>query len=522
MHVSPDLPVTLEWLHHLEPEIEDADTELRYVNDAVVIDGEGFLLGGDEGHVEGIFTGCYYVDDRGPCLAVDARVAARAGATRERVEIPLTPDAVGILPGRFDGELRLVNVHADGEERDADPVVVVDATLRPPEVDALTPTGASLGQWVEVTGGGFVGPTDADPSAITLLDLDGVFRVDGGPPIDVRFTLIPEMLDGRTLRYVVNESDDLGRAVDLRSRQGRFDGTATPVTFFGRDEVSGAPQAVSLELLPVRQVVWLKFLPSYVESLYHFGLRGADAQVRARIIDVVRRDYAGVNLDVRTEEPADFALYSVVEISGPDPNGLGLLGYDNTPGKDVGNLRLYDAIGGVNALTQQDGYPGYGGVFIESLFAYSKHPGRFAASTDADRRFDKLFDPFRPDREGAPVVVSEAEGADTDLGNDACPADGRKARVDCAIFTLGNLIGTTVSHEIAHSLGLADPDGEDFHNTGDWIDALMDGGSYRPFAERAEIDGQGPGQFCQSNYDYLREILPTDLEDPLGGREDCY
>ena len=79
-----------------------------------------------------------------------------------------------------------------------------------------------------------------------------------------------------------------------------------------------------------------------------------------------------------------------------------------------------------------------------------------------------------------------------------------------------------MSHEIAHSLGLADPDGEDFHNTGDWIDALMDGGSYRPFAERAEIDGQGPGQFCQSNYDYLREILPTDLEDPLGGREDCY
>ena len=50
-----------------------------------------------------------------------------------------------------------------------------------------------------------------------------------------------------------------------------------------------------------------------------------------------------------------------------DPNGLGLFGYDNTPGKDDGNTRLYDKLGGLNAQTQQDGYPGYGGVFLESI-----------------------------------------------------------------------------------------------------------------------------------------------------------
>ena len=70
---------------------------------------------------------------------------------------------------------------------------------------------------------------------------------------------------------------------------------------------------------------------------------------------MVERDYAGINLELRDELPTDFALFSQGELSGPDPNGIGLIGYDNTPGKDEGNLRLYDRIGGVNALTQQGG-----------------------------------------------------------------------------------------------------------------------------------------------------------------------
>jgi hypothetical protein len=85
---------------------------------------------------------------------------------------------------------------------------------------------------------------------------------------------------------------------------------------------------------------------------------------------------------------------------------------------------------------------------------------------------------------------------------------------------LGSLIGTTASHEIAHALGLADPGGEEFHNTGDWDNALMDAGGARPFAERAELEGMGPGAFCQRNYDYLREVLPTTEPDPLQ-RTDC-
>ena len=46
----------------------------------------------------------------------------------------------------------------------------------------------------------------------------------------------------------------------------------------------------------------------------------------------------------------------------------------------------------------------------------------------------------------------------------------------------------------------------------------MDRGSSRTFRERAE----GPGRFCRVNYDYLREILPTSLPDPIPDRQDCY
>jgi len=73
-----------------------------------------------------------------------------------------------------------------------------------------------------------------------------------------------------------------------------------------------------------------------------------------------------------------------------------------------------------------------------------------------------------------------------------------------------------------HSIGLADPWGPGIHNSGDYPNALMDTGSARPFAERAELLGEGPGVFCLSQFEYLQQILPTDLPDPLPGRLECY
>jgi hypothetical protein len=256
-------------------------------------------------------------------------------------------------------------------------------------------------------------------------------------------------------------------------------------------------------------------------------LRAADRDIRARVLAVARRDYAGVNLELRTERPTDFALFSTVEIGGPDLNGRGYFGYDNTPGKDTDNQRLHDQIGGLNATTQEDGNPGYGGVFVESLFAFSQHPGGLATpAAAASPLFDAVFDPFRPDRGGRPALAADLAGGlpprDGGAGCPAAPSD-RQAQLGCAVFVLGSLIGTTMTHELGHSLGLAAPYGErtQYHDPGDAANRLMDGGAARTFEERAELAGQGPSVFCDDEYEYLRAILPSDEAPPAVSRPPC-
>ena len=179
----------------------------------------------------------------------------------------------------------------------------------------------------------------------------------------------------------------------------------------------------------------------------------------------------------------------------------------------------------MNAVTQEDGSPGYGGVFIESLFAFSTHPGDHAAEVDqSDERFDEIFDHFRPDQDGSPVTSGDLAGGAVDELTDSssCPASDRDAQIACAVFVLGSTVGTTLSHEIGHSLGLANPFGEGFHNNSDEPKRMMDNGGDRPFGERAEFEGEGPANFCVTEYEYLRQILPTaDPDDPTE-RPTCF
>ncbi len=64
-------------------------------------------------------------------------------------------------------------------------------------------------------------------------------------------------------------------------------------------------------------------------------------------------------------------------------------------------------------------------------------------------------------------------------------------------------------HEVGHSLGLTAIEGE-YHNIGDNDGWIMDSGNYRPFSERAEIDGNGSPVWAPFDRDYLERILPTD------------
>jgi hypothetical protein len=325
----------------------------------------------------------------------------------------------------------------------------------------------------------------------------------------VDLTLVPAFDSGQHLRYVLDETDALGQVIDLRRASGTLTGQIAPLTRKGNDEADGDATPVTLQLLPVKQVIYVRFMPSYQASLALYGVGNAQADVQKRIFSVAARDYAGVNVELRATPPTDFALYSEVDVEGPDPNALGLFGYDNTPGKDVGNMRLFDRIGGVNATTQSDGYPGYGGIFVDNFMVYSDHPAsRVQGQGIGTGDFDRVFDALRPDT-GSPVSEPEARaGIKALTSGSACgTARDRATIVACGVFVLGNLVGTTLTHEVGHSLGLADPTGELFHDPGDAPDRLMDAGGDRPFLERAELQGQGPGVFCGDEYVYLRGIL---------------
>lgn len=523
-YASAPLPVQLRLRLALTPTVTAIQTDtLTFVNDPIEVEGDGLLLGGDEGTSVAEVSGCFTPESGGGCLPVTpvtVPLRPRTPFDRGAATFAFVPEIAGIQPGTFVGEVVVRNVPAEGASAAA-PAVDVSYDLIPPEIFEFAPAAASLGQYVFVRGGGFVG---GQAGAFTEIQLEGTFAKNGGAPAPASLTLIPEFVDGRSVRYVVNEDDTLGHALDLRTDTGVFVGTATPVVSWAGDDLTGTPAPVQLELAPVRQVIYLEFQASYVEAMRLFGLRAIDQQIRDRIFAVVERAYAGVNVELRAEPPTDYALYEWVQLLGEDPNNMGLFGYDNSPGKDNGNVRLYDRLGGVNAQTQQDGYPGYGGVFVASLMGFSLHPTAGVASiSGADPAFDQIMDAFREDRGGTPVRAADlADGIETLQDGGPCPADDRPTRVACAAFVMGNLIGGTLAHEIGHSLGLANPGMEGFHNNGDAPGRLMDAGGDRPFLERAELGGVAAARLCEDEYQYLRTILPSDAPADDAPRPACF
>jgi len=521
---SPLFDARFELYEHLEPGPPSAASpEIAFVGDAIVVSSRHLLLGGAEGESVAIVEGC--VERDGGCEPVGpARLPLAPLGEFDRTAATFTwsPALSGLAAGVFAGTVLVENRHGDGTVLTS-PGADFEVDLHQTAIFGPAQAAASLGQYVTLEGGGFVA---TDGAGSTLLHFVGELeRPDGDGLESFDLILVPEVEDGRGLRYVLAEEDALGELVDMRAQTATLHGTLTPIVSFAGQELEGDGIPFRLDVRTIRQLVYLRFAPGYKKSLALFGMGAADALVRQRIVDVLERDYRGIGLEVRTSEPSDFALYSVVEIGGADPNGLGLLGYDNTPGKDVGNVRLYDVLGGVNAVTQFDGYPGYGGVFIESLFVFSAHPiGDYRGvdtSATAHPRFDQIFDSLRSDRGGAPLVAADMQGLVAPDSGAGCPGSTREQQARCAVWVLGSLVGTTLSHEIGHSLGLADPWGSAFHNFGDVENRIMDQGAARPFLERAEIDGHGPAVFCTEHYEYLRAILPGNAPAEPSARPSC-
>lgn len=472
-----------------------------HFEDLVVLHGGGLTTeteGPVSAHVVGDFTPA-----GGTAVPIDVslpvELADLGGRDRGVVVLPTALAGPTLRTGALHGTMALESTLASGQTRSAPPVPI-DLSFGPPELFALDPSVASLGRIVAVRGAGFLGRG----TETTLVRVEGTFTPEGGTAAPFAMELFPRWVSGSELGLVMEAEVQGGTLVAtlFGAQRGVLAGTATAVTLSGAAELDGAATPFSLTLGAPRQVVELRFLPGWYESLGHLGLAAAQAQVIDGIAQRIESLYAGHAVEVRTSAVVDYADagYAVVEIGGPDPNGSGLFGYDNSAGKDVGNLRLFDHIGGANAETQADGFPGYGGVFVESMLWWSSHPElagtRPVGAPDPDPLFDEVFDPVRAE----PATYDEAMG----VGGAT-----RVAIVARAIRALANLVGETTAHELGHSLGLAQPYGDPtaFHDVGDGDGCIMDAGAARPLGERMAEPGFSASHFCYDEPDYLSTIL---------------
>ncbi len=513
---SAQSPVDWHLRQTLQPRLDDflpvSAVGTVYLGSEVEALGDGFLMGeknGDgsiagEGLTEFRFAGSFDPDD-GPAQGIDRACAlAETSAMRDKDSGPLPAECLGIEPGVFSGEVTVVNVHPDDVEVIGNTLGGVTMQLGPTVLTRVSPTAASRGQVIEMSGRGFI-----SGSATTVVLIDGTFT-DSNNQItdysgDKALSIGPEVISGDLMHYVLKVvSDGKGGLTGLGVRAGVLRGIATPVVFWDTFQQQGVPLPGDVEftVLPQREVVYLKYLPGFTDALREFGLRNVEPLIKARILEVVQRDYQGINVEFRETRPTDFVEYGVVEIGGQDPNGRDLIGLDNTMTenglKDIGNIYFNDVVGGWNAESAESGHLAYGGVFVSSYLAFSpKSPN---AMPIADPLFDEVFEPFMPSRGGKLVEAGEYPGGQ------------RAEQISRAIRALGSMIGTTVSHEWGHTLGLAYGWGpaDIFHNIEPAENQIMDAGRYRPFDERAELSGKGPAVWTAENREYLEEILPMD------------
>lgn len=492
----------------LDPEVDVPDFFEIFVNDETALSGDGVLRDG-EGATELLFDG-EFVPETGAPESISGTLPVKVGAHRRDWLVSWPSTTIGIRPGTFNGTVTPRNSHAvSGDVLEGDPIAVEVKLLRT-EIDAFDPPAASRGEVMNVVGRGFI-PANPEAGQSMIFVLDGMFTTRGGTAIDFSgdnaVQLAPEAVEHHTQARLVlrtQTTDQGGRAdlTGLTARPGTFQGTVTPVLISGTTTVLGQPYRGELGIATTRQFVFVRFLPGFSESLGEFGLRNMEPEIRERIFQTLARDYEGVNIEFGPERPDNHVEYSIIEVGGPDPNGAGLFGLDNSAGKDTGNIRLNDIVGSENAESGEQGFYVFGGVFIESFRTFS--PSLDPNSEIASSRFDDVFSPFMPALGGTPVDASEYPGGE------------REELIDMAVHVMGSICGNTITHEIGHSLGMSFfqedliSDGQRFHNDFDEPGAIMDAGGNRTFEERAEIDGAPTPHFNNRNSEYLQTILPIE------------
>ena len=502
-NTSLPVPLTLDITSNLPIILGEAQDGTVHREMPLVVRGDG-IISDTEGTVVANIAG-NFTPTAGSKTPVSASlvVAPVSAEDRTRGTLRLTTAIGGIVSGEFLGTLQLVSTLKAGAQSTSG-VLPVSFNIQPASVLSVPAEPLYLGQRIPILGLGFLGASSSAGEA-TLLQLQGTMTDETTTTLN-NVEIVTQFVDGGLVEFPLDFSieNDALVANAFGTQRGTFNGTITPILVSSSGTEAGLPYETELSLGGVRQVAVIRFLPGFFSSLDAFGLSLSRDQLTSRILDRLKQLYAGINIEFHLETPPDNFIplaVSTLDIGGSDPNGLGAFGYDNTPGKDVGNLRLNDRIGGENAATQQDGSPGYGGVFIESYLWWSSTsppagpppPG----APEPDPLFDDVFDPLRK----SPATLDELLGSGS---------PERVAQVERAIRGLSHLIAETAAHELGHSLGLAAPYGSTsvFHNPTPEDGCIMDSGIYRPLGERMAEPEYPATRFCGDNAQYLRDILP--------------
>ncbi len=498
-------PFRTRWdgARQLPLEVSGASNAPAYYGQELVLQGTGFV-GPSEATVSARIVGTFTpVGGNAEPLDVTVPVVPAERLARDRGVLTLPVALGGLREGDVAATITVTADYAGGTSLRGTELPIA-FTLLPPDVFRPVDDALWLGEALRLSGGGFV----EEPGVTTIVNLRGTFSGPAGTTeVDGVEVVLDEASGSEGAFYMraVPEADALVSDVFGQAR-GTFEGTAQLSVTDGNALLEGAAAPLSFRIQGVRQVVWVRTLPGFYESLDRFGLGAAAGAIETQVRDRMVSLYSDWAVDFRLEEPLDVEPNHVtrIDLGGPDPNGIGLFGFDNTPGKDVHNLRLFDVIGGANFDTQVDGYPGYGGVFIESMLWWSSAPPaadggeltRPTGSPAGDPEFDALFDPIF----ARPATPAEISGEGDPV---------RVAQVAAAVSALANAIGETAAHELGHSFGLAQPTLENvFHNNGDTPGCLMDQGADRPFGERAALPGFTPTRWCGDAPAYLDSILP--------------
>ena len=490
------------------PQVSSVDVGEVHVNEAVSVRGAGFLRPQEGETVAVIRQGTLERPDGSTTDLTGERVPLSWAGQRDRADLRLDPGVFGVRRSSFEAVLKFENVRSDSRTISGEGTVEISGAFQQTYIAKLAPSAGSRGQKIAVRGRGFV-PSDEENGYGMLLRYEGKFipsdedrkvrDYTGAKAIErIPYRVVAEDEIAQNIWYSVEDRQLRG----LGSTPGVFDGEITPILFDESGEQEGLGWQGEFRVLPTKQVVYLKYLPSFSKALEKYGLRNVERAIRDRVLEVMRRDYAGYHLEVREEKPDDFIDYATVELGGPDPTGTRAFGYDNSfndVAKDTGNLFLADYLGGVNADAAEEFNNPYGGIFIESFTFFS--PTLNENNSYASEKFDEILRPFMPELGGTPVRGTE------------WPDGSRTDAIERAIHMAGSVIGNTVTHEVGHSLGMTFVNGDFvrpqnvFHNElpGEYI---MDPGSERPFAERAELPGAGRAHFNALNKEYLDKVLP--------------